>query len=108
MNSEAPIGGAIIVVPIEGSLMVIGDCNTRGKWDYPIYICLYNKCFRQPSSLHGPYNHSKAHSLGADQSIPNSPAKDGIYGQAPDLPPRVDRAVKPMGLLTTPGIILSE
>ncbi|KAL1497924.1 hypothetical protein ABEB36_008804 [Hypothenemus hampei] len=62
---------------------------------------------RQPSSLHGPYNHSKAHSLSTDnQSIPNSPlAKDGIYGQAPDLPPRVDRAVKPIGILTTPSKI---
>lgn len=27
--------------------------------------------------------------------------KEGLYGQAPDLPPRIDRAVKPMGLLTT-------
>lgn len=45
---------------------------------------------RQSSSLHG---HFKG--LGI-------PEKEGIYGQtAPDLPPRIDRAVKPMGLLTT-------
>uniref|UniRef100_A0A6P7GE89 Tight junction protein ZO-1 n=1 Tax=Diabrotica virgifera virgifera TaxID=50390 RepID=A0A6P7GE89_DIAVI len=52
---------------------------------------------RQASTLHGVYNHSKGHSI-AEQS----PAKDGVYGQVPDLPPRVDRAAKPgMGLLTT-------
>lgn len=57
--------------------------------------------------MHGPYNHSKAHSLNSEQSIPNSPTtKEGIYGQAPDLPPRVDRAAKPMGLLTTPSKII--
>ncbi|KAH1016905.1 hypothetical protein HUJ04_008059 [Dendroctonus ponderosae] len=61
---------------------------------------------RQPSGMHAPYNHSKAHSLNAEQSVPNSPTtKEGIYGQAPDLPPRVDRAAKPMGLLTTPSKI---
>lgn len=36
--------------------------------------------------------------------MPNSPSvKEGIYGQVPDLPPRVDRAAKPMGILTTPS-----
>ncbi|XP_030745371.1 tight junction protein ZO-1 isoform X2 [Sitophilus oryzae] len=54
---------------------------------------------RQASSLHGPYNHTKSH----DQSM--SPAKEGLYGTAPDLPPRVDRAAKPMGIVTTPGKI---
>lgn len=29
-------------------------------------------------------------------------SREGLYGTAPDLPPRVDRAVKPLGLLTTP------
>ncbi|CAH1098494.1 unnamed protein product [Psylliodes chrysocephalus] len=51
---------------------------------------------RQVSTLHGGYNHSKGHSL-----VEQSPAKEGVYGQVPDLPPRVDRAAKPMGLLTT-------
>ncbi|XP_050302350.1 uncharacterized protein LOC126740396 isoform X3 [Anthonomus grandis grandis] len=61
---------------------------------------------RQPSSLHGPYNHAKAHSLSNEQAMPNSPlAKEGLYGTAPDLPPRVDRAAKPMGILATPGKI---
>lgn len=50
---------------------------------------------RQTSSLHGHFNHTKG--LG----IPEVTQKEGLYGQAPDLPPRVDRAVKPMGLLTT-------
>lgn len=44
----------------------------------------------------GPYSHSKGHSLSEQ-----SPAKEAVYGTAPDLPPRVDRAAKPMGLLTT-------
>lgn len=52
---------------------------------------------RQVSTLHGNYNYGK----GMEQG----PAKDGVYGQVPDLPPRIDRAVKPMGLLTTPGKI---
>lgn len=47
---------------------------------------------RQMSSLHGNFSHSKG-------------MKEGVYGTAPDLPPRVDRAVKPMGLVTTPGKI---
>ncbi|CAH1186640.1 unnamed protein product [Phyllotreta striolata] len=51
---------------------------------------------RQISSLHGGYNHSKGHSL-----VEQSPSKEGVYGQVPELPPRVDRAIKPMGLLTT-------
>ncbi|CAH0563619.1 unnamed protein product [Brassicogethes aeneus] len=51
---------------------------------------------RQGSSVLGPYSHSKAHSIG-DQP----PAKENLYGTAPDLPPRVDRGAKPMGLLTT-------
>ncbi|XP_019880421.1 tight junction protein ZO-1 isoform X2 [Aethina tumida] len=51
---------------------------------------------RQGSSLLGPYSHSKGHSLSEQ-----SPAKEAVYGTAPDLPPRVDRAAKPMGLLTT-------
>ncbi|KAJ8981906.1 hypothetical protein NQ317_007298 [Molorchus minor] len=55
---------------------------------------------RQASTLHGGYSHSKGHSL-----TEQSPAKEGIYGQVPDLPPRIDRAVKPMGLLTTPNKI---
>lgn len=50
---------------------------------------------RQASSLHGHFNHTKG--LG----IPEIGQKEGLYGQAPDLPPRIDRAVKPMGLLTT-------
>lgn len=50
---------------------------------------------RQSSSLHGHFNHNK--NLG----IPEVGQKEGLYGQAPDLPPRIDRAVKPMGLLTT-------
>ncbi|XP_056639868.1 tight junction protein ZO-1-like isoform X1 [Diorhabda sublineata] len=49
---------------------------------------------RQASTLHGGYNH-KSH------GVEQSPSKEGLYGQVPDLPPRVDRAVKPMGLLTT-------
>ncbi|XP_060522742.1 tight junction protein ZO-1 isoform X2 [Cylas formicarius] len=52
---------------------------------------------RQASTLLGPYNQSKLHE--------QSPSKEGIYGGAPDLPPRVDRAAKPMGLVTTPGKI---
>lgn len=58
---------------------------------------------RQTSSLHGHFNHSKGHSL-TEQSPTRSP-KEPMYGTAPDLPPRVDRAVKPLGLLTTPGKI---
>lgn len=53
---------------------------------------------RQMSTLHGNYNYSKG-------MMDQSPAKEGVYGQVPDLPPRVDRAIKPMGLLTTPGKI---
>lgn len=53
---------------------------------------------RQVSTLHGNYNYGKT-------MLEQSPAKDGVYGQVPDLPPRVDRAIKPMGLLTTPGKI---
>ncbi|KAJ8928951.1 hypothetical protein NQ314_018413, partial [Rhamnusium bicolor] len=55
---------------------------------------------RQASTLHNAYNHNKGHSISEQ-----SPAKEGVYGQVPDLPPRVDRAVKPMGLLTTPNKI---
>lgn len=58
---------------------------------------------RQTSSLHGHFNHSKGHSL-TEQSPTRSP-KEPMYGTAPDLPPRVDRAAKPLGLLTTPGKI---
>ncbi|KAI4456214.1 tight junction protein [Holotrichia oblita] len=52
---------------------------------------------RQTSSLHGHFNHLKG-LPGNEQSS----SREGLYGTAPDLPPRVDRAVKPLGLLTTP------
>lgn len=58
---------------------------------------------RQTSSLHGNFIHAKGHSL-SEQSPRRSP-KEGMYSTAPDLPPRVDRAVKPLGLLTTPNKI---
>lgn len=48
---------------------------------------------RQASTLHGHFSKG----LG----IPEVTQKEALYGQAPDLPPRVDRAVKPLGLLTT-------
>ncbi|XP_018564765.1 tight junction protein ZO-1 isoform X2 [Anoplophora glabripennis] len=54
---------------------------------------------RQASTLHGVYGHSKGHNM------EQSPSKDAVYGQVPDLPPRVDRAIKPMGLLMTPSKI---
>lgn len=54
---------------------------------------------RQASSLHGHFNHNTK-GLG----IPEVGQKEGLYNQAPDLPPRIDRAVKPMGLLTTAKI----
>lgn len=52
---------------------------------------------RQTSSLHGHFNHLKG--LPSNEQ---SSSREGLYGTAPDLPPRVDRAVKPLGLLTTP------
>ncbi|XP_074027652.1 zonula occludens-like protein polychaetoid isoform X3 [Leptinotarsa decemlineata] len=55
---------------------------------------------RQTSTVHGVYGHVKGQG-----GVEQSPAKDGIYGQVPDLPPRIDRAAKPMGLLTTPNKI---
>lgn len=55
---------------------------------------------RQASTLHGNYGYAKNHGM-----MEQSPAKDGVYGQVPDLPPRVDRAIKPMGLMTTPSKI---
>ncbi|XP_066261904.1 tight junction protein ZO-1 isoform X1 [Euwallacea similis] len=80
-----------------------GDYGSGDRREYNGDRVLQHK--RQTSSLHNPYNHGKSHSLGAEhQSMPNSPgAKEGIYGTAPDLPPRVDRAAKPMGILTTPS-----
>lgn len=51
---------------------------------------------RHTSMLHGHFNHSKGHSINEQ-----SPHRESLYSAAPDLPPRVDRAVKPMGLLTT-------
>lgn len=51
------------------------------------------------SSLHGSYNHSKGHSM--SEQTP----KEGVYGQVPDLPPRIDRAVKPIGIVTSPNKI---
>lgn len=51
---------------------------------------------RHSSMLHGHFNHSKGHNINEQ-----SPSREGLYSAAPDLPPRVDRAVKPMGLLTT-------
>lgn len=53
---------------------------------------------RQSSTLHGHLNHSKGHSM----SEPPPALKDGMYNSAPDLPPRVDRAAKPLGLVNTP------
>ncbi|CAG9812618.1 unnamed protein product, partial [Phaedon cochleariae] len=53
---------------------------------------------RQASTLHGNYHHAKAQP-GPDQAAP----KEGVYGQVPDLPPRVDRAAKPAGILATPN-----
>ncbi|XP_064213330.1 tight junction protein ZO-1 isoform X3 [Tribolium castaneum] len=58
---------------------------------------------RQVSSLHHGYNHPKSHSIN-EQSPRRSP-KEGVYGQVPDLPPRIDRAIKPISLLTTPSKI---
>ncbi|XP_018322344.1 tight junction protein ZO-1 [Agrilus planipennis] len=54
---------------------------------------------RQSSSLHGNFNHSKGHSV-SDQST-RSPSGERMFSNVPDLPPRVDRAIKPVGLLTT-------
>lgn len=56
---------------------------------------------RQSSTLHGVFNHVKGHSL-SEQSPRRSPKDERMYSTAPDLPPRVDRAVKPMGLISTP------
>ncbi|XP_031353908.1 tight junction protein ZO-1-like isoform X5 [Photinus pyralis] len=55
---------------------------------------------RQSSTLHGMFNHSKGNSL--NEQNPRSPKDERMYATAPDLPPRVDRAVKPIGLLVTP------
>ncbi|KAK4874165.1 hypothetical protein RN001_013525 [Aquatica leii] len=55
---------------------------------------------RQSSTLHGMYNHSKANSLN-DQNL-KCAKDDRLYVAAPDLPPRIDRAVKPMSLAVTP------
>lgn len=54
---------------------------------------------RHTSMLHGHFNHSKGNMN--DQSPHRDISREGLYSTAPDLPPRVDRAVKPMGLLTT-------
>ncbi|XP_071051834.1 tight junction protein ZO-1 isoform X3 [Onthophagus taurus] len=55
---------------------------------------------RQSSTLHGHFNHSKTLSMSEQPISPTG--REGIYGTAPDLPPRVDRAVKPLGLISTP------
>lgn len=52
---------------------------------------------RQTSSLHGHFNHMKV-LPGNEQGS----SREGLYSTAPDLPPRVDRAVKPLGLVATP------
>lgn len=70
--------------------------NEYGKGEQQQYGGVSHK--RQTSTLHGHFNHSKGHSL----SEGPGQGKEVVYGTAPDLPPRVDRAVKPMGLLTTP------
>ncbi|XP_063904633.1 tight junction protein ZO-1 isoform X4 [Zophobas morio] len=63
-----------------------------------------NQHKRQASTVHhGSYNHPKGHSI-SEQSPRRSP-KEGVYGQVPDLPPRIDRAIKPIGLITTPNKI---
>ncbi|KAK5641793.1 hypothetical protein RI129_010340 [Pyrocoelia pectoralis] len=55
---------------------------------------------RQSSTLHGMFSHSKGSSL--SEQNPRSPKDERMYATAPDLPPRVDRAVKPIGLIVTP------
>lgn len=56
---------------------------------------------RQSGVFHGNFNHSKGHSLG--ESTPRrSPRDERMYATAPDLPPRVDRGVKPPGMHATP------
>lgn len=53
---------------------------------------------RQTSTLHGHFNHSKGHNIN-EQNPQRDGSREGLYSAAPDLPPRVDRAAKPMGLL---------
>lgn len=57
---------------------------------------------RHTSMLHGHFNHAnKGHNM-SEQSPHREMGREGLYSVgAPDLPPRVDRAAKPMGLLTT-------
>lgn len=50
---------------------------------------------RQSSNVHGHYS-SKSHNLNDNSPMRNS--KEGLYGTAPDLPPRVDRTAKPGSL----------
>lgn len=50
---------------------------------------------RQSSNIHGHYS-SKSHNLNDNSPLRNS--KEGLYGTAPDLPPRVDRTAKPASL----------
>lgn len=69
-----------------------GQMETRNEFSNPQHK-------RQISSLHGQYNHTKGHSL--SEQVP----KEGVYGQVPDLPPRIDRAIKPIGLVTSPNKI---
>ncbi|XP_076275264.1 zonula occludens-like protein polychaetoid isoform X2 [Rhynchophorus ferrugineus] len=93
-NKDPTYGMSGGEAPLDYGKNDIYSANIYQKGDYSDHK-------RQSSNLHGAYNHTKA----LDQSIPNSPSKEGIYGTAPDLPPRVDRAVKPMGIVTTPGKI---
>ncbi|KAG5898442.1 hypothetical protein JTB14_036524 [Gonioctena quinquepunctata] len=82
------------------------DFNARNEYNSPERRNEFNggdknmQHKRQTSTLHGGYNTGKGNG-----GVEQSPSKDGIYGQVPDLPPRIDRAAKPMGLVTTPNKI---
>ncbi|KAK9883620.1 hypothetical protein WA026_001793 [Henosepilachna vigintioctopunctata] len=40
-----------------------------------------------------------------EQTPTRTPSKEGLYGHIPDLPPRVDRGAKPLGILNSPSKI---
>ncbi|KAL3274536.1 hypothetical protein HHI36_015918 [Cryptolaemus montrouzieri] len=57
---------------------------------------------RQQSTMVGsPYQGKEV----GDQTPTRTTSKEGLYGHIPDLPPRVDRGAKPMGILNSPSKI---
>ncbi|KAF5291383.1 hypothetical protein FQR65_LT01693 [Abscondita terminalis] len=100
-NSDQKYQSQNLVSEQQGNFNLHNSYKQSGLYAHTNHDCNKSESHkRQSSILHGGYNHSKANSLNDQNSKVTK--DDRLYALAPDLPPRIDRAVKPINLSVTP------